>query len=81
MSIQKKNLTSPTVAVSKSTIEVIPLELGNKHKLQIRTWIVDIFGATKTQRDDYAYLVFNLLDDNIPVYNYDEGFPPAVTPT
>jgi hypothetical protein len=28
-----------------------------------------------------AYRVYNELDYGIPVYDYNEGFPPAVSPT
>jgi len=75
------DLVAPTVAITKDTIEVFQLELGNRTKTQVRTWIIDVFGVNEGQRDDYAYLVFNTLDNPITVYNYDEGFPPAVSPS
>ena len=35
----------------------------------------------KSQRDELAYRLLNGLEACIPVYDYDEGFPPDVSPT
>ena len=40
-----------------------------------------MFAKNKTQRDELAYTILEALEECIPVYNYDEGFPPSMTPT
>ena len=44
-------------------------------------WRIDVFADNKSQRDDYSYRILDNLQDDVPVYDYDEGFPPTVTPT
>jgi hypothetical protein len=73
-------LITPTVAVETNTIQANPFELGNRKKIKIRSWYLDIFAKTKSQRDDIAYKILNALEESIPVYDYDMGFPPDVRP-
>lgn len=75
------NLKIPTVSVEGNDIDIGPFELGNPYGIKFRVWDIDIFGANKSQRDEYGYRVLNEVENKIPVYDYDEGFPPAVTPT
>jgi|WetSurMetagenome_2_1015567.scaffolds.fasta_scaffold127137_2 hypothetical protein len=75
------DLRIPSVSIEAERIQAFQLELGTKKQEQIRTWIINIFGMNKAQRDDLGYLIFNALDEGIPVNNYDEGFPPSVTPS
>lgn len=75
------DLTIPTVSVDVDTIDTAPGELGNRKRIKFRVWYVDVFAADKSQRDEYAYRVLNKLESNIPVYDYDEGFPPSVSPS
>lgn len=57
-------------------------ELGNRKLVKTRIWFIDIFAVNKSQRDEFAYKIFNELDDGVPVYNYNEGFPEqGITPT
>ena len=74
-------LKLPTIAVDWIDIDVVPFELGNRMGRDWRIWSIDVFGKTKSQRDEYAYRVKNYLANAIPVYNYDEGFPPEVSPS
>lgn len=76
-----KGLSVPTVSVEGSDINIGPFELGNPHGIKYRIWDIDIFGENKSQRDEFGYRILNEVESKIPVYNYDEGFPPAVTPT
>jgi len=39
------------------------------------------FAQTKAQRDEIGYRILDSLEQCIPVYDYDEGFPPDTTPT
>jgi hypothetical protein len=73
--------TFPSVSVEAVKATAVNFELGSKVKQHYRTYQIDIFALTKTQRDEIGYLIYNALDNIIPVYNYDEGFPPSVTPT
>ena len=74
------DLVLPTASVETLPIEGVPFELGGRDK-DIRFWRIDIFADNKSQRDDMAYVVYKELEDNISVYNYDEGFPPDISPS
>lgn len=76
-----ENLELPTVSVEASSIDTYKFELGNKNRLQDRAWFIDVFAVNKSQRDELAYRIMNSLEECIPVYDYDEGFPPDVSPT
>ena len=75
------DLVIPTVSVEGGTINLLPHEIGNKNRVFSRYWRIDVFGDTKSQRDDFTYRILENLQDTIPVYDYDEGFPPGVSPT
>jgi hypothetical protein len=76
-----EGLVLPTISIEAKSIEAFPFELGNKNRAQIRVWYIDVFAQNKSQRDEMGYIIMNLLEECIPVYNYDEGFPPDVTPS
>lgn len=73
-----QGLTLPTVSVEAKTIDAYPFELGNENRVQYRVWYLDVFAQNKSQRDELGYLLLDALEQCIPVYDYDEGFPPAV---
>lgn len=73
-------LVLPTVAVEAKTIRKYPFEMGNPRGIEPRIWFIDVFGKTKSQRDDLGYKILNEIEDGIPVYDYDQGFPPDVSP-
>ena len=77
----EETLEVPTISVEASTIDSYQFEMGNKERLKNRMWYIDLFAVNKSQRDELAYRVMNSLEDCIPVYDYDEGFPPLVSPT
>lgn len=77
----EEGLVIPTIAVEIGEIDTYPAELGNKVRGKIRTWYIDVFAADKAQRDEYAYRLMSAFETNIPVYDYDEGFPPSSTPS
>ncbi len=68
-------LTLPTISVEWDTIEGFEWELGNRKVMKERVYYVDIFAKNKSQRDEFAYKIFNDLDDGITIYDYNEGFP------
>lgn len=74
-------LVIPTISSQWDDLEGSQYELGNRKTLKQRVYYLDVFAANKSQRDEFAYKIYNDLDDGIPVYNYNEGFPPGVTPT
>jgi hypothetical protein len=75
------DLVLPTVSIDAARTQKGPLELGNYVQKQDRFWSIDVFAKNKTQRDDLAYLISNELEKNIPVFDYNEGFPPTFSPT
>jgi len=80
-SYPENELTVPTVAIYPRTIDTEPFELGNKSRLRNRIWIVDIYALNQAQGRKLGYKLLNLIENDIPVYNYDEGFPFEVTPS
>lgn len=71
----------PSVTVDAVKITATNFELGSRIRQHYRLYVIDIFALTKTQRDEITYKIYNELDNAIPVYDYDEGFPPSVNPT
>ena len=76
-----KPLKLPTVSVEAGKIDVVEFEMGNRDGIRVRKWYIDVYAVNKSQRDEFGYRLLDALKDGIPVYNYDEGFPPSVTPT
>lgn len=74
------DLVIPTVSIEAGKIDVVEYELGNRDGLRVRRWYIDIYAVNKSQRDEFGYRLLDVLKDGIPVYNYNEGFPPSVTP-
>lgn len=78
----KQILQVPTISVVNGKLIEERFELGNKDSgLRTRRWFIDIFGSNISQRDDFAYMVLDNTDSGITVYDYNEGFPPSVSPT
>jgi hypothetical protein len=71
-------ISIPTISVDNEFLTVEGFELGNRFGLDIRTWYIDIFAENKSRRDEFAYLIKNSVQSDIPVYDYDQGFPPTV---
>lgn len=74
-----KELNLPTVSITNLDLRGTPHELGG-NDLNHDMWRIDVFTKTKSQRDELATLVFDQLECNIPVYDYDLGFtsPPRI---
>jgi hypothetical protein len=77
----ESDLKLPTVAIEAGKIDVVEFEMGNRDGIRVRRWYIDIYAKNKSQRDEFGYLLLDALKDGIPVYNYDEGFPPSVVPS
>ena len=77
--IKKENL--PIVAVENDRADLQFFELGSRDTINERSWIIYIYAVNKTQRDNLAYTIAKLFRNKVGVFNYDEGFPPDVTPT
>lgn len=79
-SFPMEGLTLPTVSITHLDMRGEPFELGAAERDK-RMWRIDVFADNKVQRDDLMYLIYSELECNIPVYDYDEGFPPSVSPS
>lgn len=73
-------LVLPSVSVVGNDVIPKPLELGNRHGVRNRLWDIEIYGANKNQRDEITYVLLDDLEEGIPVYDYDYGFPPSGVP-
>jgi hypothetical protein len=76
------NLEVPRVAIVGGDIGSTLHELGGAERYD-RVWWLEIYASTKQQRDEIGYRIFGQLreDGHIPVQDYDEGFPPTVSPS
>lgn len=75
------NLEVPSVSIDWTIMTNDTYELGNRKGDYNRSWYIDVFTKNKSQRDDFTYLLLEALENTISVYDYDEGFPPDVSPT
>lgn len=75
-----KDLELPTVTIEALDLTPLQYELGNRVGKKDRFWAIDVFATNKAQRDEFAYLTIDNLENGICVYDYDENFPPP-TPT
>lgn len=78
-----KELVLPSIAVEGEDIFLRKLEMGNRRGRKLRLWSLDVYASNKEQRDEMVGILIDSLDsvDVINVYDYDEGFPPSVSPT
>ena len=74
------NLYIPSIAIENDDIDSSPFELGNKKRLYLRSWNIDIFAKNKAQRDECSYRILVALEDSIPVYDFDVSFPTETAP-
>jgi hypothetical protein len=74
------DLVLPTVSITELDIEATPFEMGGC-ELDTRLWRIDVFAENKAQRNNLAYDIYSELECGIPVYDYDEGFPPNTSPS
>jgi hypothetical protein len=61
--------------LEQDELEYYPMQLGDRKGGSIRTWHIDVFAKNKSQRDEFAYKIYNDLKDGIPVYNIVDGVP------
>lgn len=76
-----RNLVVPSISVEGDELEPVPWEMGNTHRVYRRYYSVNIFAVNKTQRQSILYQIMNALEQSIPVYDYNEGFPPDASPS
>jgi len=74
-------LTIPVIAVEWDKIDTYEYQMGSKDRLQAKSWFLDVYAKTTTQRDEIIHKLLEEIEQQIEVYNYDEGFPPDVSPT
>lgn len=76
----EKLLTLPTVSFETRDLVARKFEMGNHKRITPRSWYIDVFAQNKSQRDELVYKIVSALEDDIPVYDYDVGFPPETVP-
>ena len=55
--------------------------MGLRTGLRVRSWTLEVYAQNKAQRDEIASIIMGEIENGIPVHDYDEGFPPSVSPT
>lgn len=74
-------LSVPTVSIDAGRIKEELFEIGNRDTVRIRIWYIDIFAKNRPQADDFGYRILDQSKNGINIYDYDEGFPPEVSPS
>jgi hypothetical protein len=75
------DLQVPSISIEPMRINTVPWEMGNPKTVKFRRFVIEIFASNITQRKQCVYKILNELDKaKIPVFNYEQGFPPDVTP-
>jgi len=74
------DLVLPTVAVVNQPMNIVPLELGERKGQRNRIWDLEVYGANKAQVDELTSVILEDLEVGIPVYDYNDGFPPTTVP-
>lgn len=77
----EENLEIPSVSVESHDIRSRQKELGNRKSRRQRMWTIEIIATNKAQRDELTSIVLEDLEYGIPVYDYNEGFPPSNSPS
>lgn len=75
----EESLTIPTISIDAGKVKEEQFEIGNRDRVRVRTWYIDIFAKNKSQRDDFGYRILDQSNNGIHVYDYNEGFPPVVS--
>lgn len=68
----------PLVSVEGLSFTSRSFELGNPLLQNHRMWKINVFSDNNTQRSDLLYFLNANIQVAIPVYDYNEGFPPTV---
>ena len=69
-----EELTVPSVVIETGNTTGKSFELGNPVVLLDRAYMITVYANNITQRNDYAYKIFNeLTQARIPVYDYSDG--------
>jgi hypothetical protein len=76
-----QDLVIPSVAIETALLKPIVGEMGNVHRVYYRVYHIDYFAVNKTQRQQMGYTILRALESAIPVFDYNEGFPPDVSPS
>jgi hypothetical protein len=74
------DINPPAVAINIAKNERAWLELGSNSTKKIMVFTLEIYATTKTQRENIASLIADGLEENIVVYDYNDGFPPSYSP-
>jgi len=74
-------LERPSVTVLSHDIRPSIKEMGDRKSWRQRMWVIDVIANNKAQRDEITSIIINDIEYGIPVYDYDEGFPPANSPS
>ncbi len=74
-------LIIPSISIEWNELDAIDYELGNREGLMEREYYIDVYAQSKSQRDELIYMIHSALKNPILIYDYNEGFPPSVTPS
>lgn len=74
-------LQLPSVSIESQNIRPGKREMGSRISWRKRFWVIDVMAVNKAQRDELTSIIINDIEQGIPIYDYNEGFPPDVSPT
>lgn len=78
-----QELQLPTVVIQGEDVALFEFEQGSRRRIGKYLWVIDIYASNKSQRDELASKIIRNIDTYgyMDVYDYNEGFPPATSPT
>ncbi len=74
------DVSIPSIAVTDGPIDYTPHEQGSRRNKRSRIWMIDVATNNKAQRTEFTSYIVKNLEDGIPVYDYNQGFPPTSVP-
>jgi hypothetical protein len=69
------NFKYPAIAVYELDANAEPFELGNSNTEKIKTFVIEIWADRGGERTDATDAIVEMLEANIPIIDYNAGFP------
>jgi hypothetical protein len=64
-------MRAPAIAIQNELVRPEPLQLG-RGKKNILRYTITVYGRSDGERDDLGELVYEFLDNTMPIYNYND---------
>jgi hypothetical protein len=69
------NLKYPAIGIYEDNADAIPFELGSSNTEKIKEFVIEVWSERGGERTDAVDTLVEMLEGNIPIINYNDGFP------